>query len=53
VPVSKYHAQPTVVDGIRFASKAEARRYGELMLLMKARVIWGLTLPGRAREGYW
>jgi hypothetical protein len=32
---SKYRAQPTVVDGIRFASKAEARRYSELKLLEK------------------
>jgi hypothetical protein len=33
---SKYGAQPTMVDGIRFASKKEARRYGELRLLEKA-----------------
>lgn len=33
---SKYRAVPTVVDGIRFASKAEARRYAELRLLEKA-----------------
>lgn len=32
----KYHAKPTTVDGIRFASKAEARRYSELRLLEKA-----------------
>jgi hypothetical protein len=32
----KYGAVPTVVDGIRFASKAEARRFGELKLLEKA-----------------
>lgn len=30
---SKYGAIPTVVDGIRFASKAEAKRWGELKLL--------------------
>lgn len=30
---SKYNAQPTTVDSIRFASKAEARRYAELKLL--------------------
>lgn len=30
---SKYRAIPTVVDGIRFASKLEAKRYGELTLL--------------------
>jgi Protein of unknown function (DUF1064) len=33
---SKYRAIPVTVDGVRFASKAEARRYGELKLLQKA-----------------
>ena len=33
---SKYGAQPTEVDGIRFHSRAEARRYQELLLLQKA-----------------
>ena len=32
----KYHAIPTVIDNIRFASKAEAARYLELKLLEKA-----------------
>ena len=32
----KYRAQPTTVDGIRFASKKEARRYTELRLLERA-----------------
>lgn len=41
---SKYRAQPTVVDGIRFASQKEARRYGELKLLEKAGEIHGLVL---------
>lgn len=40
----KYHAKPTTVDGIRFASMAEAKRYGELKLLEKAGVIEGLEL---------
>lgn len=31
---SKYRAVPTEIDGIRFASKAEARRYTELKLLL-------------------
>lgn len=31
--MTKFHAIPTTVDGIRFASKAEARRYSELRLL--------------------
>ena len=36
---SKYNAQPTVVDGVRFASKAEARRWNELRLLERGRQI--------------
>ncbi len=32
----KYGAEPTAVDGIRFASKAEARRWQELRLLERA-----------------
>ena len=34
--VNKLHNIPTVVDGIRFASRLEARRYSELKLLEKA-----------------
>lgn len=41
---SKYHAQATVVDGIRFASKREASRYGDLKLLVLAGEISKLTL---------
>jgi len=40
----KYHAVRTVVDGVSFASKAEARRYSELRLLEKAGEIWELEL---------
>ena len=36
---NKYKAQPTWVDGIRFASKREAKRYSELKLLETARKI--------------
>lgn len=32
----KYRNVPTVVDGVSFASKAEARRWGELRLLERA-----------------
>jgi len=32
----KYHADPTVVDGVRFSSKREANRYSELKLLKRA-----------------
>jgi len=38
---SKYRAQPTTVDGIRFHSKAEARRYRELQRLEQAGEIVG------------
>ena len=44
---SKYHARPTTIDGVRFASAAEARRYGQLMLLQKLGEISGLELQPR------
>jgi len=44
---SKYCNQPVVVDGHRFASQREARRYGELKLLEKAGEISGLELQPR------
>lgn len=43
----KYHAIPTVVDGIRFDSKKEARRYQELKLLVRAGEISDLELQPR------
>lgn len=52
---AKYHNQKTVVDGISFDSKAEARRYCELKLLLKADKIRGFNrqpsfvLPGGIR----
>lgn len=33
---AKYRAVPTIVDGIRFASKKEAKRWSELQLRVKA-----------------
>lgn len=42
--MSKYGAIRTEVDGIMFASKAEARRYGELLLIEKAGEIQNLEL---------
>ncbi len=42
--IRKYRNIPTVVDGISFDSKAEARRYGELKLLQRAGEIAGLEL---------
>lgn len=41
---NKYNAKKTVVDGITFDSKAEAKRYGELLLLQKAEKIEGLRV---------
>lgn len=40
----KYGAQPTTVDGVRFASKREASRYQELKLMERAGAIKELTL---------
>jgi len=34
--MTKYRNQPVVVNGVRFASKAEAKRDAELQLLAKA-----------------
>jgi hypothetical protein len=41
---NKYRAKSTVVDGIRFHSQLEARRYGELKMLEKAGEIRELEL---------
>lgn len=41
---SKYHAEKDERNGIKFASKKEARRYDELMLLLKAGEIKDLKL---------
>jgi hypothetical protein len=44
---SKYGATPTIVDGIRFDSKLEAKRYAELLALEKAGKISNLTRQDR------
>lgn len=44
---AKYKAVPTHVDGIRFASKAEAQRYSELKILEKAGTLSALRLQPR------
>lgn len=44
LPRSKYGSRKTVVDGITFDSKAEARRYGELKLMERAGAISDLEL---------
>ena len=45
--MTKYHAKPTTIDGIRFDSKREAARYGELKLLHLAGVIHKLQVHPR------
>jgi len=35
----KYHAEPTEFQGIRFASKKEAKRYQELLLLKRQGIV--------------
>lgn len=37
--MSKYHAKKTVVDGIIFQSRKEAKRYQELKLMQRAGLI--------------
>lgn len=52
---SKYRAVKTVVDGITFASKLEAKRYGELKLLERSGKISQLIVQPRypiAVNGY-
>jgi hypothetical protein len=41
---SKYKAQPTVIDGIRFASKKEGNRYTELKMMERGNLISDLKL---------
>lgn len=50
---SKYRAVQTIVDGIRFASKAEARRYVELKCLERAGKIFRLQLQPKYRLCAW
>lgn len=45
--MNKFRAKKTVVDGITFDSKAEARRYGSLVLLQKGKRIDRLELQPR------
>ena len=40
--ISKYHSRKTVIDGITFMSKKEAKRFQELLLLEKAGAIQNL-----------
>ena len=45
--IGKYKNQPIIIDGVRFASKREARRYSELLLLAKIGDITDLELQPR------
>lgn len=45
--VSKYGAKACVIDGVRFASLKEGRRYEQLKLLVRAGQISGLELQPR------
>lgn len=48
----KYKAIPTIIDGIRFASKKEAKRYCELKLLQNAgEVLYFIMQPPFHLEG--
>lgn len=49
----KYGAVRTTVDSITFASKAEAKRYGELKLLEKAGEIIGLKVQPEFSLNAW
>lgn len=44
---NKYGAKPQVVDGVRFASKAEAKRDAELQMLARSGVIHRLERQPR------
>ncbi len=48
---NKYRAKPQIVDGIRFASIREARRYRELKLLSDAGLITELELQPKFKLG--
>lgn len=51
---SKYHNEPTVVAGVHFASKKEARRYEQLMVELSLGMIRDLRLQQdfTLQEGY-
>src|SRR4051794_28624513 len=40
----KYHAEPIIVDNVRFDSQAEAARYAELQLLLSGGLIRDLAI---------
>ena len=48
---SKYRAKRTIVDGISFASKAEAKQYCDLNVLYRGGHIRGFVMQPRFRLG--
>lgn len=55
---NKYHNKKVIVDGIKFDSKLEAKRYGQLKILEKAKEIKALKrqvpyilIPGYIKNG--
>ena len=48
---NKYRAKPEIVDGVRFASKREAKRYRELKLLEAGGFITELELQPKFKLG--
>jgi hypothetical protein len=44
---TKYHNQPVIIDGIKFASRSESMRYMELKTLKQARMIKDFELQPR------
>ena len=56
--MSKYHAEKIVIDGIKYDSRKEASRHGELMLMERAGLISDLQhqvdfelIPNQKRNG--
>ena len=45
--MSKYHSRKVIIDGHKFDSKAEAKRYSELKILAQAGAIKNLELQPR------
>jgi hypothetical protein len=41
---NKYRNIPTIIDGIKFASKKEAQRYKDLILMQKAGIVKSIEL---------
>lgn len=46
-PQLKFRNIPTTLGGLRFASRAEAKRYGELLLMQRAGIITNIVCQPR------